>query len=383
MRRFRARPAYIRCSIESFGTAGGKERTTLSLTIRELWIGASARQALERNPWSERYVEGNLREDGEWAPVGVRYRGGHTRNYPKRSYEIIKRGLVTHYNAEYDDPSMIRNALSFSFFNRIGVPAPDTRHVKLVVNGEPAGVYLAIEAVGRRFFERRGLGAAALFYAVSEYADFGLYAPGSGERKSSLLAGYEHRFGGGKEKARLASFIRGANAERETAAFRQAMASLDVDNYIRWLAGAVLTGNYDGFEQNYAIYRGGRTGKYRIVPWDYEGTWGRNCYGKPVDGNLVSVSGYNRLTRVLLAQRGVRARYDRLLRRLLDGPFTERALMPRVEAMTSMLAPAIREDVARKSPYREFAAEPKRIRDYIRERRAGVIAALEASASRT
>lgn len=354
----------------------------MSLAVRELRIAASARQALERNPWSERYVEAALREDGEWAPVGVRYRGGHTRNYPKRSYEIVKRGLVTHYNAEYDDPSMIRNALSFAFFNRIGVPAPDTRHVKLFVNGEPAGVYLAIEGVGRRFFEKRGIGASALFYAVNDNADFGLYAPGSGERKSSLLAGYEHRFGGSKEKVRLASFIRGANANRETAAFRQAMASLDVDNYIRWLAGAVLTGNYDGFEQNYAIYRGGRTGQYRIVPWDYEGTWGRNCYGKAVDGNLVSVSGYNRLTRALLGQRAIRARYGRLLRRLLDGPFTERALMPRVEAMTSMLAPALREDATRKTPYREFAAEPRRIRQYIRERREGVFAALEGLASK-
>ena len=55
---------------------------------------------------------------------------------------------------------------------------------------------------------------------------------------------------------------------------------LDISVYLKWLAGAVLTGNYDGFDQNYALYEHTSTGKYRIIPWDYEGTWGRNCYGK-------------------------------------------------------------------------------------------------------
>ncbi len=348
----------------------------MGLPVKELRFGASARQALERNLWSERYVEARLNDGNGWKPVNVRYRGGHTRGYPKRSYEIVDRGIATHYNAEYDDPSMMRNALSFAFFNRIGVPAPRTRHVKLVVNGKPAGVYLAIEGVGRPFFSRRGIGARALFYAVTDDANFGLYRSGSSERKRSLLAGYEHRFGGRAEKRRLAQFIRGLNEDNGSAAFKKAMANLDVDNYLRWLAGAVLTGNYDGFEQNYAIYRTARTGRYRIVPWDYEGTWGRNCYGKAVDSNLVSVSGYNQLTRKLLAQRRVRARYGRLLRRLIGGPFTERALMPRVENMASRLAQALREDGSLKGTYKDFAGEPARIRSYIRERREGVAGAL-------
>ena len=42
---------------------------------------------------------------------------------------------------------MIRNALSFLFMERIGVPAPRTRPVWLIINGSPAGIYLEIEAV--------------------------------------------------------------------------------------------------------------------------------------------------------------------------------------------------------------------------------------------
>lgn len=348
----------------------------MTLPIKELRLRESASFALEKNLWIGRYVSATLDDGSQVAPVKVRYRGGHTRSYPKRSYEVLNNGVFTHYNAEYDDPSMIRNALSFAFFNKIGVPAPKTRHVRLFVNGRPAGVYLEIEGVGRPFFRRRGIAADALFYAVNNDADFGMYDSDSGERKSSLLSGYEHRFGGPAEKSKLAAFIRNLGEDDSARAVRRTLARLDVDNYLRWLAGAVLTGNYDGFEQNYAIYRSRRTGRYRMVPWDYEGTWGRNCYGRVVDSNMVAVTGYNRLTRTLLEQRSIRARYARLLRSLINGPFTERRLMPLVDTMLSRLAPHVREDDSQKWTYREFTGESSRIRAYIRERRERIRAEL-------
>ncbi|MFD0674315.1 CotH kinase family protein [Cohnella sp. GCM10027633] len=350
---------------------------TVPLPVIELRMRDQALAALERNLWSNRYVDGHIRAGEPFATARVRYRGGHTRGYPKRSFEVETGGKVTHYNAEYDDPSMIRNALSFAFFNRIGVPSPKTEHVRLSMNGKPLGVYLAIEGVGRPFFVKRRLGAAALFYAVNNDADFGLEASGTGARKTAILSGYEHRFGGAAEKARLAAFIRAIHAGKTAGSISRTIGGLDADNYLRWLSGAVLTGNYDGFEQNYAIYRSRRTGKYRIIPWDYEGTWGRNCYGRAVDSNMVSVTGYNHLTRRLLADRTIRARYARLLRGHLEGPFTERALMPVADGMLARLAPYVREDGSQRWSYRDFAGESGRIRQYIRERREAVAAELK------
>ena len=348
----------------------------MTLPIRELRLRDSAATELENNLWNDRYVSATLHDGRRSAQVRIRYRGGHTRGYPKRSYEVANNGIITHYNAEYDDPSMIRNALSFAFFNRIGVPSPRTRHVLLSVNGRPAGVYLEIEGVGRPFFRRRGIAAQALFYAVNNHANFETRDSESGERKPSLLSGYEHRFGGPAEKTKLKAFIRALGEDRSASAIRRTLSRVDTDNYLRWLAGAVLTGNYDGFEQNYAIYRSRRTGRYRMAPWDYEGTWGRNCYGRIVDTNLVSVTGYNRLTRKLLEQPAIRERYVRLLRSLINGPFTERRLMPVANEMLARLAPHIRTDESQRWSYREFTGESSRIRTYIRERRERVRAEL-------
>ncbi|XID93650.1 CotH kinase family protein [Paenibacillaceae bacterium WGS1546] len=333
-------------------------------------MSESAARGLEKNLWNDHYVPGRMRTNGSTAAVSVRYRGGHTRSYPKKSYEVVRQNQAFHYNAEYDDPSMIRNALSFAFFPMIGVPAPRTKHVLLEVNGDSKGVYLEIEGVGRLFFRRRKIGASSLFYAINNRADFGLFSSESNRKKRSLLAGYEHRFGGSGEKSRLKSFIRGIHAFDGTRGEAFIRSRLDADNYLRWLAGAVLTGNYDGFEQNYAIYRSRGTGKLRMIPWDYEGTWGRNCYGRIVDSGLVAVSGYNMLTRKLLSYPGFRKQYRTILQEALDGPFTESRLIPVAYGMLDALSPYIRNDPTRRWSFAEFRGEPEIIRNYIRERRA-------------
>lgn len=341
----------------------------MALPVRTLTLGDSAESGLERNLWTDRYVEAKMRADGKTERVWVRYRGGHTREYPKRSYDVIRNGEVYHYNAEFDDPSMIRNALSFAFFPMLGVPAPRTRHVLLYLNAVPLGVYLEIENVGKRFFRRRGIGTAALFYAINNNANFGLYHPETGEHKSSLMSGYEYRYGGESEKKRFTAFIRSLNRMDGRPAAALLEKNLDADNYLRWLAGAVLTGNYDGFEQNYSVYRHSRSGKYRMIPWDYEGTWGRNCYGEIQEDDLVPVDGYNQLTRKLLEHRKYREKYRGILLKALKGPFTEKKIMPIAGQMLAEIRPHIREDPMRRWSYEEFLGESDLIRRYIRSRR--------------
>ncbi|RUS47721.1 CotH kinase family protein [Cohnella sp. AR92] len=349
----------------------------MTLPVRNLLISETESHELERNLWNDRYVPAVMRTNGQNVSVKVRYRGGHTRGYPKRSYEVVREGQSFHYNAEFDDPSMIRNALSFHFLPTIGVPSPRTKHVLLYRNGEPLGVYLEIEGVERKFFQRRKIGYSSLFYAINNNADFGLRVPETNRNKSSLLSGYERRSGGAAEKSRLVSFIRGVNEKSGKPLRYHLRTKLDTPNYLRWLAGAVLTGNYDGFEQNYAIYRHAKTGKFRMIPWDYEGTWGRNCYGRAVDSDLVDVKGYNYLTEKVLEIPAMRSRYRTILGNAIKGPFTEQALMPTVYGMLEGIWPALREDPYRRWSRSEFMGEADVIRQYIRERRSIVSSAVQ------
>ena len=342
-----------------------------SLPSRRLHVDPEWWEALHSNPWDD--LEADVLIDGK-IPAKLKIRGGHTRGYPKPSYELkVTGGHTFHWNAEYDDPSLIRNALSFYFFNLIGLPAPKTAHCLLYVNGRPQGVYLEIEAVVPAFFRARNIRYRSIIYAANDSAHFGLISPETGSMKRSLFEGYELVAGGEAARRRLEAFIRDLNRLKGPALKRMLARRVDIGHYLKWLAGAVLTGNYDGFEQNYALYEHLPSGKYRILPWDYEGTWGRNCYGEISPAGQVRILGYNALTARLLGFREYREPYFRLLRRILGSAFTERRLMPVVRRMVSNIAAAVREDDTRKYDYREFLGEPRLIRRYIRERRAFVL----------
>ncbi|GLX67132.1 CotH kinase family protein [Paenibacillus glycanilyticus] len=349
------------------------------LPTRKIDIDEDDLRDLKNNPWSKSFKPITIAIDGKDYSGTCGIRGGHTRNYNKKSFEIrLDGGKTLHWNAEFDDPSMIRNALSFQFFNGIGVPSPDTQHISVEINGYPQGVYLEIEAVDKRFFKKRGIGYNSLIYAVNDNADFSLVDQSTSIKKNSLFDGYELVTGQTNTKYRLVRFIRNINTLRAKQLNVYAAKRLDINQYLLWLAGAVLTGNYDGFDQNYALYEHKKTSKYRIIPWDYEGTWGRNCYGKPCGSDLVRLEGYNKLTSKLFTYSSCRLRYRRIMQNLLKTAFTVERIDPIISQLYKEITPAIRDDFTRKSSYDTFLDEPSFILDYIRERRGLIKEALKA-----
>jgi spore coat protein H len=341
-----------------------------TLPVRTIRINDSNLQEIKGNAWGRSFKPAQLEMDDATYKAEFGLRGGHTRNYSKKSYEVrLEGGKTLHWNAEYDDPSMMRNALSFYFFNKIGVPSPLTNHFWLIINGVPQGVYLEIEAVDRLFFKKRGISYRSLLYAVNDSADFSLIDPVSKAKKTSLFDGYELMKGKTGTKSRLVSFVRNLNRMSGKKLGIHTVRRLDVSQYLLWLAGAVLTGNYDGFDQNYALYEHSASGKYRIIPWDYEGTWGRNCYGKPCGSDLVRLQGYNTLTEKLFTFPACRRKYRAIIKRLLKTDFTAEKLEPVISSMHERLSPAIRGDYTRKASYDTFLSEPTFIHTYIEERR--------------
>jgi spore coat protein H len=339
------------------------------LPTRHLEIHDQQLTMLDRDVWNDQFVNASIIDKGVRESIKVRYRGGHTREYQKKSYEIVRGGKTYHLNAEYDDPSMIRNALSFRFFQMIGVPSPQTQHCLLIINGESKGVYLEIEAVDSNFFRRRGIEAQSLVYAVNDNANFRLINTDTKMRKKSMFDGYKLIMGKSNNKSELNSFITQINTLAKKPLYNYMHEHLDIDNYLRWLAGAVCTGNFDGFDQNYAIYCHKHSKRFRIIPWDYEGTWGRNCYGRVCGSDLVRITGYNRLTSRLLSFRSVRQRYKQILLSILRTSFTLKKLTPVINNLHGGIAPDLEKDYDRKWPYSEFMGEPQFIRDYIKERR--------------
>lgn len=113
----------------------------------------------------------------------------------------------------------------------------------------------------------------SIFYAVNDHAGF-MINSNSSSTSTDLLSGYSLIRGKDVDRTRLRNFIQQLNIKSRLELFRFLQSRVDTDNYLRWLSGAVLTGNFDGFHQNYTWYEKIKSGKYGILPWDYEGTWG-------------------------------------------------------------------------------------------------------------
>lgn len=348
-------------------------QTVATVYSRSIKIEQSEWEKLQETPRS--FVQATLTLDGRTIEAEVRHRGGHTIRYAKKSYEVRYKQSggsyyrTLHWNAEFDDPSMMRNALSFHFLNKVGVYSPRTKHIEMDWNGVPQGVYLEIEAVDRFFFKARGLGWKSLVYATNDCANFGLIDPYTNETKESLFCGYEKRLGDDYTKSRLISFISKVNDYEGSNLAKLLSSRLDTTFYLKWLAGAVLTGNYDGFEQNYALYERSSNGQYRILPWDYEGTWGRNCYGRVCDPDIVDIKGYNTLTEKMFTFSQYRSEYKSILTKMLETEFTLDAMTPAIESMHASIAEAIRNDYTRKHSYETFATDPEIMKRYIVDRR--------------
>ncbi|WP_432362334.1 CotH kinase family protein [Sporosarcina sp. UB5] len=332
---------------------------------------------LRKDIWIDEPVSAKLTINGKKFEVDIAYRGSHIRDFPKKSYQIslykpatYRNANVFHLNAEFKDPSLVRNKLSFDFFNDIGCLAPEARFVFLKVNGRNEGVYLELESVDEQFLTNRQLPSGSIFYAVDGDANFSLMSDLDNEVKKSLTIGYEQKCGTQEDIDHLHQMIIDINTIPRDNFDKEIVNYIHVDNYLRWLAGVVFTQNFDGFVHNYALYRNKESGLYEIIPWDYDATWGRDVNGEEMESDYLRITGFNTLTARILDCKTFRNEYKSLLTDIMSHQFTVDYLKPKIERMHATLRPYVLLDPYKKDSIDLFDNEPDYICTYIEERSA-------------
>ncbi|MBS4174969.1 CotH kinase family protein [Bacillus sp. FJAT-49736] len=350
----------------------------------QLYVHPLDLRELKKDIWNEEPVPGQLTINKRKFDVDIVYRGSHIRKFAKKSYNVsfykpsnYQGKKEIHLNAEYKDPSMIRNKLSLDFFSDIGVLSPESQFIFLQLNGRKEGIYLELESVDENFLKKRGLPNGSIFYAVDGDANFSLLSDLDEETKKSLLLGYERKCGNKSDDYHLQQFIFVINTLLKQEFEKEIIHHLDVEKYLRWLAGVVLTQNYDGFVHNYALYRNGDTGLFEIIPWDYDATWGRDVNGKYMEEDYVRIEGYNTLTARLLDVTAFRKKYRSMLAEFLTNQYTVDYLRPKIEYLFQLIEPYIPMDPYKKDDLEKFKEEPNLILEFIHLRNQYLISKLK------
>jgi spore coat protein H len=325
---------------------------------------------LRSDLWADDPVRAKLLTADKSYNIGIAYRGSHIRKFPKKSYQIFFSDRELHLNAEYIDLSYMRNKLSLDFFSDIGVLSPRTQHVQLKINGKNEGVYLQLESVDDLFLSYRNLPTGPIWYAENDDANFSLISPFDGKVKKYFEDGYYRKVGTDEDDERLSDLIYQINTLPRLNFGKAISKTLNVDKYLRWLAGVVCTQNYDGFIHNYALYCSDETGLFEIIPWDYDATWGRDINGREMPYDYVPVRGFNTLTARLLDDTHCRDLYRNILDDILHHQFTVDYLRKPVESIHQMLRPHVLKDPYFNESLTRYDDEPEYIFQFIEDRNA-------------
>lgn len=374
-----------------------------TLPTYELQIPEASLQTFEADIWAPE-VDATFAFDGKSLPAKVRLRGASARTFPKKSWNVDFEDLrfegreELNLVAEYQDQTMMTEKLGYDLLEAMGVAAPKTRYVRVVINGEYQGVYLDIEEVDKKWVKARQM----------PDMDPDIYRCGSWDCEMKTWRGgwqgeWDKQTNETTGMQRLDDFLKVINFTPEPT-FPEALAqTFEVDRFLRLMAlEAVISNSYVEDSQSYYIHDD-VTNRWYYVPWDLNNADPRwwPTYGldaKPIvnhplfpftlqdpwlqkmyDRRKTQRPGYeptfcNLRTRILLnpeLRDALLSQTERAWEELLDPA----VLHPRLEAMHALLAPHMKDD-----PYidqQKFARGLQHLKDYVTGRRAFVRAELD------
>lgn len=244
----------------------------------------------------------------------VKCHGGFSSRYNKHSFslELSEKTALAGLpedddfilNANYIDKTFMRHKISYDIFremNPLHNVAPASRYINVQLNGKDNGLYVLMQKITAK---TAGLDKndenAMLFKEPPVFHEKKLENPQEPDNY------YQQKFPKIKHQdchATMDSLHEFLFRSSDAAFANQISHWFDLQNVMDWHLLLLFTNNSDGLLKNFYLYRTHSGEPFRIIPWDYDHSFGRDG-----DGEL------NMLANVIDCDRCV------LLRRLMENP---------------------------------------------------------------
>jgi hypothetical protein len=266
-------------------------------------------------------------------------------------------------NNSKQDPSFLRQCLTYATFTAAGVPASRCNFAHVTVNGDDLGLFVHVEGGTKDFLERHFADPEGNLYegTLSDFRD-GWTA--TFELKTNEAA---------NDRSDLDPVI--AALELPDAELLDALDPVvDLDQFLTFWAAEVLTTHWDGYSgnaNNFHAYHDPSTDKFSFFPWGADGTFipGSDPFG----GTPSSVQAVSLLPRRLYLLPETRDRYLETLEGLLDDVWDEAAMQDEIDRMEDLITPIVEPAAAD-----DLAINIDAVRDFVRDRRGMIEAELAA-----
>lgn len=266
----------------------------------------------------------------------IKYRGNSSAGYDKKSYSIKFNKKQAFYkldsaykwklNAEYIDKTLMRNKLSYDLFRAFSENniSPKIEYALLNVNDTNKGIYALTQRVDASLLQLDKTDTNAIifkappisnptdshsrkhkgFISYSNWNPF--YKKFSDRAKEKLIKQtyYNQRYPNINEYDKkqeihtLTNFLF-YSSDNEFSTPEIFNSFFDLESLIDWHLLLLITNNGDGLVKNFYLYKQNANTPYKICPWDYDHSFGRDGNGEPDKEIFINVSKIKVLDRLM------------------------------------------------------------------------------------
>lgn len=180
-------------------------------------------------------------------------------------------------NAMHQDGSKLHEYGSYRLFNLMGVPAPRTGWAELSTNGSSRGLYLSLESVDDIFLNSKFRDVTQHLYEGVARNDLKIGNANGDENTGDFLV--KEGWGARPNKADLQKLITAANYSSGYSWWTKLGTVMDRTALLKMFALENFLGHWDGYsgplQSNYFL-RSNILGKFTMLPWGMDQTFGEN-----------------------------------------------------------------------------------------------------------
>lgn len=207
--------------------------------------------------------------------------GSSSRRFLKKSLQVrLDGGATWRENARVSlkamatDASYLREWAAWDLAHALGMVAPRTEMVRLFINDAFIGPFMFFDWIDAGMMSRRGWGRDGALYHPKDETYCGGLDDARLETLKRCWSQFAPRDG---DFAELAALARELDATQVTDFDRYLDAQFDADSVLNWIVLNTITSNTDSYNKNYFLYRSRQAGRWVVVPWDFDLSFGRNA----------------------------------------------------------------------------------------------------------
>ncbi|WP_042277813.1 CotH kinase family protein [[Clostridium] dakarense] len=182
-------------------------------------------------------------------------------------------------NNNYSDPTYMREFITYSIMEDMGMPTPKFAYAKVSINGKYHGLYLAVESILEPYLENNFGNITGDLYKALSGSGSTLEYKGDDEKNYNGLEVKSDRKSA--DWSKLTKMMKALESGEDIEKY------LDVDSALKYIALNTSLLNLDSYQgnfgHNYYLYE--QDGVFTILPWDMNMSFGGFMQGASKDGN--------------------------------------------------------------------------------------------------